>query len=146
MKVSSETRKQKLKNQSNAKKKRTREKTESKIIMQNLRKEARFPYAGTKNLLLFLWSTLVYLSMKYRVNGIEIPLDRKETAAAKRMVAKFMEEVEKNSKDTGNTSLYFTTLILMQVLSQEALDHIDSETLQKYMEACEKKRKESLPD
>ena len=58
----------------------------------------------------------------------------------------FMEEVEKNSKDTGNTSLYFTTLILMQVLSQEALDHIDSETLQKYMEACEKKRKESLPD
>ena len=110
--------------------------------MQNLRKEARFPYAGTKNLLLFLWSTLVYLSMKYRVNGIEIPLDRKETAAAKRMVAKFMEEVEKNSKDTGNTSLYFTTLILMQVLSQEALDHIDSETLQKYMEACEKKRKE----
>ncbi len=29
----------------------------------------------------------------------------------------------------------------MQVLSQEALDHIDSETLQKYMEACEKKRK-----
>ena len=61
------------------------------------------------------------------------------------MVAKFMEEVEKNSKDTGNTSLYFTTLILMQVLSQEALDHIDSETLQKYMEACEKKRKESLP-
>lgn len=30
----------------------------------------------------------------------------------------------------------------MQVLSQEALDHIDSETLQKYMEACEKKRKE----
>ena len=39
--------------------------------MQNLRKEARFPYAGTKNLLLFLWSTLVYLSMKYRVNGIE---------------------------------------------------------------------------
>ena len=114
--------------------------------MQNLRKEARFPYAGTKNLLLFLWSTLVYLSMKYRVNGIEIPLDRKETAAAKRMVAKFMEEVEKNSKDTGNTSLYFTTLILMQVLSQEALDHIDSETLQKYMEACEKKRKESLPD
>jgi len=37
--------------------------------------------------------------MKYRVNGIEIPLDRKETAAAKRMVAKFMEEVEKNSKD-----------------------------------------------
>lgn len=114
--------------------------------MQNLRKEASFPYAGTKNLLLFLWSTLVYLSMKYRVNGIEIPLDRKETAAAKRMVAKFMEEVEKNSKDTGNTSLYFTTLILMQVLSQEALDHIDSETLQKYMEACEKKRKESLPD
>jgi len=113
--------------------------------MQNLRKEARFPYAGTKNLLLFLWSALVYLSMKYRVNGIEIPLDRKETAAAKRMVAKFMEEVEKNSKDTGNTSLYFTTLILMQVLSQEALDHIDSETLQKYMEACEKKRKESLP-
>ena len=66
--------------------------------MQNLRKEARFPYAGTKNLLLFLWSTLVYLSMKYRVNGMEIPLDRKETAAAKRMVAKFMEEVEKNSK------------------------------------------------
>ena len=114
--------------------------------MQNLRKEARFPYAGTQNLLLFLWSTLVYLSMKYRVNGIEIPLDRKETAAANRMVAKFMEEVEKNSKDTGNTSLYFTTLILMQVLSQEALDHIDSETLQKYMEACEKKRKESLPD
>ena len=114
--------------------------------MQNLRKEARFPYAGTKNLLLFLWSTLVYLSMKYRVNGIEIPLDRKETTAAKRMVAKFMEEVEKNSKDTGNTYLYFTTLILMQVLSQEALDHIDSETLQKYMEACEKKRKESLPD
>lgn len=92
--------------------------------MQNLRKEARFPYAGTKNLLLFLWSTLVYLSMKYRVNGIEIPLDRKETAAAKRMVAKFMEEVEKNSKDTGNTSLYFTTLILMQVLSQEAFHFI----------------------
>lgn len=100
--------------------------------MQNLRKEARFPYAGTKNLLLFLWSTLVYLSMKYRVNGIEIPLDRKETAAAKRMVAKFMEEVEKNSKDTGNTSLYFTTLILMQVLSQEALDHIDT-LLQKWI-------------
>ena len=75
--------------------------------MQNLRKEARFPYAGTKNLLLFLWSTLVYLSMKYRVNGIEIPLDRKETAAAKRMVAKFMEEVEKNSKDTGNIFLAF---------------------------------------
>lgn len=55
-------------------------------------------------------------------------------------------KLKKNSKDTGNTSLYFTTLILMQVLSQEALDHIDSETLQKYMEACEKKRKESLPD
>ena len=80
--------------------------------MQNLRKEARFPYAGTKNLLLFLWSALVYLSMKYRVNGIEIPLDRKETAAAKRMVAKFMEEVEKNSKDTGNTSLYDVQIIV----------------------------------
>ena len=25
-------------------------------------------------------------------------------------------------------------------------EDIDSETLQKYMEACEKKRKESLPD
>ena len=128
------------------KRRELREKAESKINNAKFEKGGRFPYAGTKNLLLFLWSTLVYLSMKYRVNGIEIPLDRKETAAAKRMVAKFMEEVEKNSKDTGNTSLYFTTLILMQVLSQEALDHIDSETLQKYMEACEKKRKESLPD
>ena len=79
--------------------------------MQNLRKEARFPYAGTKNLLLFLWSTLVYLSMKYRVNGIEIPLDRKETAAAKRMVAKFMEEVEIYSIDTGISSFFITSLI-----------------------------------
>lgn len=31
-------------------------------------------------------------------------------------------------------------------VSFSLLDHIDSETLQKYMEACEKKRKESLPD
>lgn len=79
--------------------------------------------------------------MKYRVNNIEITLDRKETVAAKRMVARFMEGVEKKSSETGNTSLFFTTLILMQVMSQEALDHMEPETLQRYMAACEKTRK-----
>ena len=128
------------------KRRELREKAESKINNAKFEKGGPLSLCGNEESPFIFMEYSRLLSMKYRVNGIEIPLDRKETAAAKRMVAKFMEEVEKNSKDTGNTSLYFTTLILMQVLSQEALDHIDSETLQKYMEACEKKRKESLPD
>ena len=50
-------------------------------------------------------------------------------------------KLKKNSKDTGNTSLYFTTLILMQVLSQEALDHIDSETYRNIWKHVKKRKK-----
>lgn len=80
--------------------------------------------------------------MRYRINDTEIILDKSETAAARRMVANFMDKLEQKSAETGNTSLFFTALILMQVMSQEALDELDPETLQKYMAACERIRKD----
>lgn len=68
--------------------------------------------------------------MKVTLYGREIRLDPHEVALAKKAVNHFMEEINKVADEKKRSSMFFTTLIMMQAMSQSALEEMDTDNLE----------------
>lgn len=68
--------------------------------------------------------------MKITLYEREIRLDPNEVALAKKAVNNFMEEVNKLADEKKRSSMFITTLIMMQVMSQTALEEMDLDNLE----------------
>lgn len=73
-------------------------------------------------------------------NGKEFDLKMNpvEVKQAKRSVSWFLNRMRKISKDTNRLSFYFTTLIVMNMMSSELLKEMDGNALDQIMKAYEK--------
>ena len=63
--------------------------------------------------------------MTVTLYGRKIKLDPTEVELAKKTINQFMEGVNKIADDRKRSSMFFTTLIMMQVMSQTALEEMD---------------------
>lgn len=63
--------------------------------------------------------------MVININNEKIELDNKEVQAAKTMVAKFISEVRKESFKNNEPTFFFTALIIMHLMSQDAINKLD---------------------
>ena len=63
--------------------------------------------------------------MVININNEKIELDNKEVQAAKTMVAKFISEVRKESFENNEPTFFFTALIIMHLMSQDAINKLD---------------------
>lgn len=75
--------------------------------------------------------------MKIRIGKQNIPMNPKEVKVAKKLYTKFLDEVKSESVDKGIPSLYFTTIIMTHVMSQDLLRALTPEALSVIMNAVE---------
>lgn len=68
--------------------------------------------------------------MTVTIYGREIRLDPNEVALSKKAVNHFMEEVNRIADEKKRSSIFFTTLIMMQAMSQSALEEMDLDNLE----------------
>ncbi len=71
--------------------------------------------------------------MQIKINDRNITLGRGEVKQARRICTQFLSSIEAIATKHAQKSFYFTTLVVMHVLTQQLLDEIDTETLSKYM-------------
>lgn len=74
--------------------------------------------------------------MKIVIGNKDIDLLPKEIKVAKALYTKFLQEVKTNSVDKGVPSLYFTTIIMSYVMSQDLLNALTPEALSIIMNAA----------
>lgn len=79
--------------------------------------------------------------MKYKVNGRELLLNNAEVKSAKRVVASFLKNIDKLAAERHQPTYYFTALLVMHLMSQEALDNMDPDNLARIMNTLEHIRK-----
>lgn len=72
--------------------------------------------------------------MQITINGQEIRLNRKEVKMAKRIAAEQIEICRNQIGHEKNPSLYITYLIMLNLLSGEALEVMDMEAVAKALE------------
>ena len=72
--------------------------------------------------------------MRIRINGRNLKLNPADTAVCRRQVARIIQAVQDASVKRKRTSYYFTFLIMMHVMSEEFLQDMDPDTLQKLMD------------
>lgn len=63
--------------------------------------------------------------MRLKIRNEMIELDNKEVQAAKTMIAKFISEVRKESYERNEPTFFFTSLLIMHLMSQEAINKLD---------------------
>ena len=80
--------------------------------------------------------------MTFTMKGYRIKLDSAEVQSCKRLVGKWMKNVDELSSRIGQPTYFFTFLIIMNLLSQEALDSLDPKRLSEVMAAYEEYRRE----
>ena len=73
--------------------------------------------------------------MVVHVNGKDIKLSNKEVNSCKKMILNFLQNVDKTAQENSLPTYYFTTLIMMQVLSQELLASFDADSFANIMNA-----------
>lgn len=71
--------------------------------------------------------------MVIKINDKDMTLNNNEVKNARKISAEFLKNIEKTSNEHNQKSFYFTTLIVMHVLTQQLLDEMDPNTLSKYM-------------
>lgn len=71
--------------------------------------------------------------MIFTINKQKIDLNNKEAKQAKKVCVDFLKQIESISDKHGQKSFYFTSLIIMHVLTQQLLDEMNPETLSNYM-------------
>ena len=69
------------------------------------------------------------------IGGETIELNKTEIKAAKKMIVDFFEKVKVSSMDHNVPSLYFTTLILSYIMSQDYLKALTPEALKTIMDS-----------
>ena len=73
--------------------------------------------------------------MKITIKGCEIKLNNKEVKQAKKIVSKFIKSVDDKAKEQRTPTFYFTMLVVMHLMSQEALDNIEPNALKLLMDS-----------
>ena len=73
--------------------------------------------------------------MKIEIAGYEIPMSKSDVKLARNSVSEYIDRVRKFSQKMHRPSFFFTAMIIMNVLSQHALDMIEPETLSEIMTA-----------
>lgn len=73
--------------------------------------------------------------MQIKINEREIRLKPDEVASAKKVVSRFLDEIRRQSWNFQQPTYYFTVLIVMHLISQEALDNMNPDSLAKIMDA-----------
>ena len=63
--------------------------------------------------------------MRLKIRDEMIELDNKEVQAAKTMIANFISKVRKESYEKNEPTFFFTSLLIMHLMSQEALNKLD---------------------
>lgn len=63
----------------------------------------------------------------------DLKMNPEEVKQAKRSVSWFLNRMRKISKDTNRLSFYFTTLIVMNMMSSELLKEMDGKELDQIM-------------
>lgn len=67
--------------------------------------------------------------------GEKVRLNEKDVEAAKKMVNKFLDSVKTSSIANQRPSLYFTTLIIMELQAGDLLSTVESTKLKNMIEA-----------
>lgn len=73
--------------------------------------------------------------MVIRVNGKNISLRNEEVKSCKKCVAKFLKNIRDLSEERSLPTYYFTTLVVMQAMSQELLSTYDPDSFAEIMNA-----------
>ena len=73
--------------------------------------------------------------MQIKIKEKEIKLKTGEVTSAKKVVSRFLDEVRRQSWNFQQPTYYFTVLIIMHLISKEALDNMDPDSLAKIMDA-----------
>lgn len=71
--------------------------------------------------------------MEVTVKGRKLKLNKHEVKSAKKLVGDFMKKVQDSSKASSQPTYYFVVLLMMHIMSQDALDNIDITSLEKIM-------------
>lgn len=71
--------------------------------------------------------------MKININNREVVLNSGELKHSKKICVDFLKNVEEVSEKHTQKSFYFTTLVVMHVLTQQLLDEMNPDTLSDYM-------------
>ena len=73
--------------------------------------------------------------MKITLQGKEAALNNAEVKSAKRIVARFMKQVETSAKSQQRPTYYFTVLLIMHIMAQDAIDSMGIENFTKVLNA-----------
>lgn len=71
--------------------------------------------------------------MKIKINDREVILGPEEVKQSKKICTDFLKNIEDISNKHVQKSFYFTTLVVMHVLTQQLLDEMNPDTLSEYM-------------
>ena len=69
------------------------------------------------------------------LKGEKINFDPKDVQVAKSIVSTFLLETRKSCYDNNRPSLFITTLLMMHLISQDALEKFDMQDLKHIMKA-----------
>lgn len=67
--------------------------------------------------------------MQITINGEQFQLDRKEVAVAKKLALEQMKICREKIDAVGHPSLYITYLLMLHILSQDALNAMDEKVI-----------------
>lgn len=71
--------------------------------------------------------------MQITINGEQFQLDRKEVAVAKKLALEQMNICREKIDAVGHPSLYITYLLILHILSQDALNTMDEKCISRVM-------------
>lgn len=78
--------------------------------------------------------------MKLTIKGKELKLNNQEVKSAKKLVAGFMDKVRTSCRAEREPTYYFVVLLMMHIMSQDAIDNIDPESLEIIMNTFQEAR------
>ena len=78
--------------------------------------------------------------MRIQISGVEIQLDSQEVKSAKKMTLEYLNRIKIEAQAVGQPTYYFTTLIVMHLLSQELIDEMDSKSLEMILNRINNKK------
>lgn len=77
------------------------------------------------------------------INGQDMHLNPREVRSAKKIITGFMDRMRKHCAKSGMPTYFFTFLVVLHVMSQEALNTYDSKNMAFILETLEEERKKA---
>lgn len=78
--------------------------------------------------------------MRIQISGVEIQLDSQEVKSAKKMTLEYLNRIKIEAQAASQPTYFFTTLIVMHLLSQELIDEMDSKSLEMILNRINNKK------